>query len=300
MNRCDEIRAQIAFYLDDELSDEDNFVFESHLRDCAACREVFDQERRLIEGIRSARPLYRAPPGLRAKVQRALDEAALPGSSSTPGNGKVPKTRLMIRGAVSRLAQNRYVRAGFGALVMALVGVWAVTEGRRYGLWQSPSEFAQMAVDSHQRYLRGQLPLELASEAPEAISAWFEGKLPFQLTLPNYQESSGQEPVYRLEGARLVGFKADYAAFVAYRMAMRPISLLVTSSVLAAPSGGETIALRGLVFHYDTIAGLKVISWSDRGLTYALVSNLEERGQQSCVVCHQGTRDRNFIEQLRP
>jgi hypothetical protein len=35
-------------------------------------------------------------------------------------------------------------------------------------------------------------------------------------------------------------------------------------------------------------------------LTYALVSDLEERGQQSCLVCHAGTKDRDFIEGLRP
>jgi hypothetical protein len=43
-----------------------------------------------------------------------------------------------------------------------------------------------------------------------------------------------------------------------------------------------------------------VITWSDRGLTYALVSDLDERGQQSCIVCHEGTKDRDFIEPLKP
>jgi hypothetical protein len=60
------------------------------------------------------------------------------------------------------------------------------------------------------------------------------------------------------------------------------------------------IKAKGLVFHYDTIHGLKVITWSDRGLTYALVSDLAERGQQSCTVCHQGTKDQDFITPLKP
>jgi hypothetical protein len=55
-----------------------------------------------------------------------------------------------------------------------------------------------------------------------------------------------------------------------------------------------------LTFHYNAIHGLKVITWSDRGLTYALVSDLEERGQQSCIVCHQGTKDQDFIAPLKP
>jgi hypothetical protein len=33
-----------------------------------------------------------------------------------------------------------------------------------------------------------------------------------------------------------------------------------------------------------------VLTWSDDGLTYALVSDLEERGQASCIVCHRDKR----------
>jgi hypothetical protein len=157
-----------------------------------------------------------------------------------------------------------------------------------------------MAADTHLRHTRGQLPLEMESERPQDISAWFSNKVNFSVKLPNYQESSGQEKLYTLEGARLVGFQEDYAAYVAYRMKSRPISLVITSDSVARPSGGEEITARGLTFHYNAIDGLKVLTWSDRGLTYALVSDLEERGQQSCIVCHEGTKDQDFIEPLKP
>lgn len=83
-------------------------------------------------------------------------------------------------------------------------------------------------------------------------------------------------------------------------MRNRPITLVITSNRVAMPSGGEEIPSRGLKFRYNAINGLKVITWADRGLTYALASDLEERGQQSCIVCHEGTRDRDFIESLKP
>ena len=95
------------------------------------------------------------------------------------------------------------------------------------------------------------------------------------MKLPNYQESSGQEKLYTLEGARLVGFSEDYAAYVGVSDEARPISLVITSDSVAKPSGGEEIASKGLRFHYNAIDGLKVITWSDRGLTYALVSDLK-------------------------
>ncbi|MGH9827857.1 MAG: hypothetical protein ACREDR_31950, partial [Blastocatellia bacterium] len=83
-----------------------------------------------------------------------------------------------------------------------------------------------------------------------------------------------------------------------YKMRQQPISLLVTADAVAPPSRGEEIVSKGITFHYDSINDLKVITWSHQGLTYALVSNLEERGQQSCMVCHQGTKDKDFLEDL--
>ena len=157
-----------------------------------------------------------------------------------------------------------------------------------------------MAAETHLRHMRGQLPLEMETANPQDISSWFANKVNFSVKLPNYQESSGQEKLYTLEGARLVGFENDYAAYVSYHMKEKPISLVITSDSVARPSGGEEIASKGLKFHYNAIDGLKVITWSDRGLTYALVSDLEERGQKSCIVCHEGTKDQDFIEPLKP
>ncbi len=285
-NPCDEFWARIAFYLDDELNDEEKLTLEAHLGDCPACREAFEHEQRWIQIVRAARPLYRAPTSLQTRVQRMFEQE----QAALAGRSHAGKSRRI-------LTVGRYLGLSLGLATFVLGGLLAV---RVIITKQASSEFAQLAVESHLRYLDGRLPLELKTTSPGTVSAWFQGKVPFELTLPNYQESSSQEPLYRLEGARLVGFYGDYAALVVYRMGQQPISLLVTSSALTTPSGGETLALRGLIFHSETIAGFKVISWSDRGLTYALVSKLAERGQQSCLVCHQGSQDRELIEQLRP
>jgi hypothetical protein len=190
--------------------------------------------------------------------------------------------------------------AAAALLVLLLpVVVWRIVRDGDHPENGAPSAFALKAAESHLKHIRGQLPLEITSSRPEDISEWFENKVNFHVKLPSYQESSGQEILYKLEGGRLVNFQNDYAAYVSYHMKDRPISLVITSELLAQPSGGEEIASQGLKFHYNAIDGLKVITWSDRGLTYALVSDLEERGQQSCIVCHQGTRDQDFIEPLK-
>lgn len=299
MKKCDGIRTRTAFYLDDELRNGELAGFEEHLKSCKACADLVANERRFLEIVRQSRPLYAAPPELRASAEETL--AVMPAPHSAPA-----ELRRRVQNSISRAThgtlhlntRRRAVVLAVAITVVILAGLWVAT--KREPKASPPSEFALMAVDTHVRHLRGQLPFEIASGSPEAISSWFAGKVSFSVKLPTYQESSGQNKLYRLEGARLVGFKNDYAAYVAYQMSTRPISLVVTSDTVATPSGGEGIVSNGLTFHYDSIDGLKVISWSDKGLTYALVSDLEERGQESCVVCHAGTKDRDFIEGLKP
>ncbi|HSB08068.1 MAG TPA: zf-HC2 domain-containing protein [Blastocatellia bacterium] len=293
------MRTQITFYLDDELQGSDRANLETHLSECETCREIYDSEKQFLETIRGSRPLYNAAPELRTRVVSVLGGEApstLPASAELRRRVRVAFWKLS-RGSSGVFSARRVMAVATILALAFAIGIWRFTgfKPRR-----PTSEFAMMAVDTHQRHLRNQLPLEIASDQPEEISRWFTGKVPFSVQLPNYQESSGQEKLYNLEGARLVGYKNDYAAYVAYEMRTRPISLVVTSDRVAQPSGGEEIVSQGITFHYDSIEGLKVISWSDRGLTYALVSDLEERGQESCIVCHQGTKDKDFIESLKP
>jgi len=285
MRNCEDIRGRLALYLDNELQGAERATVEAHLQNCESCSVFFEKEIGFLKVVREAGPLHVASPELREKVQEILEE--------------VPTGPTHLVQNRSRLRWILPVAAALLVLLLPLV-IWRFTRKASGPANAGPSSFALMAADTHLRRTRGQLPLEVESESAERISEWFGNKVNFSVKLPNYQELSGQEKLYTLEGARLVGYKGDYAAYVAYRMKARPISLVITSESVARPSGGEQIPAKGLTFHYNAIDGLKVITWSDRGLTYALVSDLEERGQQSCIVCHQGTKDQDFIAPLKP
>ncbi|MEW6208213.1 MAG: zf-HC2 domain-containing protein [Acidobacteriota bacterium] len=292
MKQCEEIRGQINFYIDDELHAEERASLEAHLRSCRECGEAVERERAFVENVRQARPLYTATDSLRQEVEKILSRAPEPLLAPA-------RLRLSIASYVKIKSSRYYLAAAAVIVIAAAVGLWFAMSPKPVERG-APSEFARMAVEAHGRHLAGHLPLEITTASADEISRWFAGKVPFSLTLPDYQGLSGQEKLYDLKGARLVAFNNDYAAYVAYNMRTRPISLVVTSESTARPRGGEEIVSKGLTFHYDSIDGLKVITWSDRGLTYALVSDLEERGQQSCMVCHAGTKDRDFIEELKP
>ena len=287
MQKCEDIRGRLTLYLDDELQGEERGMVEAHLSDCESCSALFARELKFLKAVRESAAVHVAPPDLRARVQEIVNKG--------PGVAAIEEARPRRASRVSWLVA---AAAALLLLLLPLV-VWRVMKQSNAPAVKT-SSFALMAADTHLRHMRGQLPLEMESESPQHISSWFVNKVNFSVKLPNYQESSGQEKLYTLEGGRLVGYQNDYAAYVAYKMKERPISLVITSDSVARPSGGEEIQARGLTFHYNAIDGLKVLTWSDRGLTYALVSDLEERGQQSCIVCHEGTKDRDLLEPLKP
>lgn len=300
MTLCDRFRDQISFYLDDELGEPERAQLSVHLGQCESCHKLFEQEQQFLAHIRASQPLYQVSPNFRAKLEQALSEVSAPHRAPASLRDRIQKSmEVEPRSASDSFWNWKPLALAASVILVILLGIWVLdVNSARRGM-PTPSEFARMAVDTHVRRLRGQLPLEITADSPDQISAWFAGKVAFQLKLPNYQESSGQTRLYQLEGARLVGFKNDYAAFVAYEMQHRPITLVVTANSVVMPSGGEEIKSKGITFHCDSINNLKVISWADRGLTYALVSDLEERGQDSCFVCHTGTKDRDFIENLK-
>lgn len=302
VNYCKRIQEQIALYLDDELEGQEKIEVQTHLQTCESCKQTYEQVKSLLTQIHQIKPLYPAPTTLRKSIEKILDDAPSPYQASPELHNKVLAILETAKESKERKASKLYYKKVFVALAATLViFVMSFSYWINYNksISNSTSEFALMAVDTHLRHQKGQLPLEINSNSAEDISKWFANKLSFGVKLPNYQEVSGQEKLYQLEGGRLVGFKNDYAAYISYKMQNRPITLVVTSSSVATPSGGEEIISKGLTFHYSVIRDLKVISWTDRGLTYALISDLAERGQQSCIVCHSGTEDKDFIDGLK-
>lgn len=292
MMRCAELQSQRFFYLDHELAEEERTEFERHLKICPTCRDRVEEDRRFLERLRANRSLYPAREEFRARLLARLEHA-----ETEPSSCPVLEER---RGAGSITRRRHALLLALAAtILLSLSLTWTAARLPWPQRDPAPSSFALMAVETHQRYLRGALPLDLVSDEPARVRAWFEDKVDFTLALPSYPETGGQAKSYRLKGARLISFNNHDAVFVTYEMGAMPISLVVIREADALPSGNERIVSRGLVFHYQAVGGYKVIAWSDRGLTYALVSAFEGRGQQSCLVCHAAPDQRGFLEDLR-
>ena len=285
---CKTIKNQIPLYVDAELGDSELISFEDHITNCASCQSELDAEQKFSDNIRNSFPPYKSPIKLRKKVEDIVHPAKV-------------KSIQPIKLHTNRVYVMTLAAAAVIILVLGGTLFWHINFAPITAtLKEEPSELAKLAVATHLKRLGGGLPLEVTAGSPGEISKWFVGKVPFNLKLPNYEDTPEQEKLYKIVGGRLIGYKQDYAAYVTYQMHDKPISLVATSEEVSKPTGNRMFALKDLTFYLDEVSGLKVFIWSRRGLTYALVSDLDEYGQQSCMVCHPGGNIQDRVRVVKP
>jgi anti-sigma factor RsiW len=265
MMSCSEIRPRIALYVDREVTGAEALEFEAHLTECAECRREYDALRETVDAVRAACPIYEVPERSYAAIQ-----------------GMVEKWER-------RQSQRRWLPSlAAAAVLLAVAAAWWISAGR--------SGYEQFAAEAHRNYSRGTFPLDVASDRPPVVSDWLKPRVPFQLTLPNYPEGGPKR--YALLGARLMQYRGEDVAYLAYEMDRKPISLLISSSSRIMPSGREGYRSGGLTFYFSSQQGLRIITWKDKGLTYALVSDLNVKGAESCAICHGAEGERRKFEGL--
>jgi hypothetical protein len=129
------------------------------------------------------------------------------------------------------------------------------------------------------------------------VTGWLAAKVAFPFRLPDSQAQSSGAPAYRLLGARVVDYRGSQAGLVSYAAPQNDtISLLVASTKYAVVAGGVEVRSGNLVFHHRLDAGFQIITWSNHGLAYALVSRAAGSARGSCLVCHQSMPDRNTFQ----
>ena len=264
MTSCSDIRLRIALYVDREVTGAEALDFEAHLTECADCRRAFDDLRGEVDAVRGASPLYEVPEGSYAAV------------------------RGMVAGWDRRQKRRWLPLAAAAAIVTAMVAISWISAER--------SGYEKFAAQAHRNYARGAFPLDVASSQPQAVSDWLGPRVPFHLTLPNYPQGGPKRDA--LAGARLMQYRGEGVAYLAYEMDRKPISLLISSSSRIVPSSGESYQSGGLTFHFSSEQGLRIITWKDKGLTYAQVSDLDVKGAESCVICHGAEGERRKFEGL--
>jgi anti-sigma factor RsiW len=280
MNSCDEYAVKSLRYLDNELEGQELEDFLSHLDLCASCREQLEAEKELSTTLYRSRPLYSAPAALRYRVSAAVARVSL---SSAPDRHFFHA----LAGFVQRFPGWRVLAPAAVAVALCLAFVPSIVRNVR------AANYVEAAVEEHRSYLDGSLRLGLQSSSPELVTAWFAHRVPFDFRLPAADITPEDKPAYRLTGGALVSYKRNPAALVTYETLNEKISLLAVSDSSAVVAGGDEVRFGSLIFHYYNNSGFRVITWSNHGLSYALVSSVSGPVRASCLVCHQNMADRS-------
>jgi anti-sigma factor RsiW len=297
MTACDANSRRISLYLDGELRDRDLTEFESHLSACPACQMALAGRRRFMTDLSGARPLDGAPPALRLRVEGILADALAHSTARDPGARF--RDKFMLRW-IRALSGFRWAapQAAFATILLLAVagGLWMERQTNRL----PRSAFAAAALEAHKHRLQGSLPLELRSSSPEVISAWFQGKTLLPVSLPQNNDLPPQQQPYQIEGAGTVPFRGGKLGYIAYRVGTKSVSLLVAPASAVTLAGRKQVPMKSLVIHYDDAGGFHIVTWAvpRKGVTYALVSESSQHPNQSCIVCHAGPKDHDFMRTL--
>jgi len=290
MSACDEYRVRVLHYLDNYLRGEELADFQAHLKDCSSCRADLEKERSLSQLLHRSRPLYSAPPALRARLATTVEE---PDAAHTRRRFWGRAWQISGRGwrvPENRVARLRLLAASLAVTALLLAFVPSFVRNVR------AANYVETAVATHRNYLDGNLPLEIHSNSPEQVTEWFADKVPFPFRLPRAEVTADSLPSCQLTGGRLVTYRGQPAALVTYQKRSEKISLLVASANSAVVSGGEEVRSGKLVFHYRTDGGFNVVTWTTHDVSYALVSSVSGPARDSCMVCHESMADHRSLD----
>lgn len=286
MSSCDACSVKILRYLDSDLQGSELDDFRTHVEACTYCRASVEAEQALSLLLRRSRPLYSVPAALRARVAAAAMQQ--PSASRAKKRRYESVWHVLERGLLDLARRFSRVRVLVPALLVVGLVLALVPNVVRHA---GAANYVDTAVAMHRSYVNGNLLLGIRSSSPELVTAWFMDKFPFRFQLPNAQSGPESMPAYRLTGAALVNYRGSSAALVTYDKQNEKISLLVASDKSAVVAGGDEVRVGTLTFHDRTDQGFKVITWSNRGLSYALVSSVSASARESCLVCHQSMAD---------
>jgi anti-sigma factor RsiW len=237
---CQETQKLLHAYVDGELDLVKNLEIEEHLQQCSACAQAHQSLEALRAAIRSQCSRYQPSTQLQARIRLAVRVAGRDGS----------RRRTVRLGWLA-------VAASFLFLAIVAWSLIGLIAGRT-----APPVLTEELLASH---IRSQmLPAHLVdveSSDRHTVKPWFEGKLDFSPQVPDLAD----------EGFKLLGGRLDYlshrpVAALVYQRRKHLINLFIWAS--AQPSN-STVSL-------STRQGFHLLFWSDSGMTYWAVSDLNE------------------------
>jgi anti-sigma factor RsiW len=263
---CEQATDLMDGYLDGELDPVTSQAIEQHLRDCPNCEQKYMANRALVNAIGSAMPYYRAPAGLRERIESSLQEEI----AERPARNVAAYARPVI---AEKQPEWRTILFGTpwnslglaAAIIFAAIIAWNLLPG----LQRPDAEqfLATQLIASHVRSLMANHLADVASSDQHTVKPWLDAKLDFA------------PPVVDLANAGfpLIGGRLDYldnrpVAALIYQRRKHFINLFVwPASDASRRTSAKEISRQG--YH--------LLHWIEGDFNYWVVSDVNKEDLQN-------------------
>jgi anti-sigma factor RsiW len=264
---CEQATDLMDGYLDGELDPITSQAIEQHLRDCRNCEQAYKAHMALTHAIGVGAPYYKAPRGLRERIQSSLREeiAEQPARNLAADAGPViARKQLASRSILFGTSWNWLALAA--AIVFAAIIAWTLLLP---GLQRSDAEqfLATQLIAGHVRSLMANHLADVASSDQHTVKPWLDAKLDFA------------PPVVDLTSAGfpLIGGRLDYldnrpVAALIYQRRKHFINLFVwPASDVSRRTKAKEISRQG--YH--------LLHWIEGDFNYWAVSDVNKEDLQN-------------------
>jgi anti-sigma factor RsiW len=236
--KCKSPEHLLALYFDGELAARESVEMREHLDSCLACARQYRRLEQIGSAIRMRVGHYAPPAGLEQRVQAALRKAA------------------RVERPASRLLQNWMAVAAAVLLCVSVASNVALLRQHT----SARDLLAQEVLSSHLRSLMGTHLMDIPSSDQHTVKPWFNGKLNFSPDVKDFVR----------QGFPLIGGRIEYlddkpAAALIYQRRKHLINLFLWPAPSSSSSGYVEMTKRGY----------NLLSWTQDGMTYWLVSDVE-------------------------
>jgi len=250
---CNPTRDLMDAYLDGELDLVRSLEIEQHLKECTACSRSYEHRRSLITAVKTAPLTYHAPAGLEQEIKKVLHREADADPSAKS------------RAAERSWNWNAWFYGLAPAAVLGLALLVAVP--RLYGP-STDDRLGQEVVAAHVRSLMADHLTDIRNSNHHVVKPWFNGRLDFSPPVRDFSDHG-----FPLTGGRLEYLSGHSAAAIVYYRAAHPINLFIWPS-RSGETGKEKVFTR---------QGYHLIRWSEGGMTYWVISDLNEHDLKDFV-----------------
>jgi anti-sigma factor RsiW len=262
---CEEAIKLMDGYLDGELDPITSQTIEQHMRECRKCDQAYKTHGSLIRAIGNATPYFKAPAGLRERIQSSLREEI----AEQPVRNGVRGSQVLFRRRQPELRTILWGRSWNWLALAAAVLLAAIIGWNLFPRLQQPGADQFLATEliaSHVRSLMANHLTDVASSDQHTVKPWLDTKLDFA------------PPVVDLssEGFPLIGGRLDYldnrpAAVLIYQRRKHFINLFVWPAEPNASRATKTISRQGY----------QLLHWVDSDFNYWAVSDVSANDLQT-------------------